>query len=220
MVDLVKIRRKAKEKKEREQAAVAASASPAAVAPSLAEGKAGEQPLEDRLALYKESLGIRRIEAPRRAVAPASGEGSLEVLLFMLAGEQYAIPIEKISEIIEPREVTRIPNADPAVSGIISLRGTIVTIVDAGSRVGHAVAKGSARDSAAAGPDSRIVVTERQGELTGFVVDRVLRVLELDERQLETPPLLDASEQRDAIRSLFRLDGALAVLLDLEKLLA
>ena len=52
----------------------------------------------------------------------------------MISGEHYAVDIERIVEIVRPRPVTRIPNADPSVVGIVSLRGTIVTLVDVRER--------------------------------------------------------------------------------------
>ena len=66
-----------------------------------------------------------------------------------------------------------IPNADPSIVGIISLRGTIVTLLDARRKLRHPPA-------AAPGIDTRINVLEHHGETVGFEVDRVLRVVKTD----------------------------------------
>ncbi|MGZ5473886.1 MAG: chemotaxis protein CheW, partial [Thermoanaerobaculia bacterium] len=128
------------------------------------------------------------------------------------AGEQYAIDIEKIVEIVTPRPLTRIPNADASVVGIISLRGTIVTLVDVRRKLRHQ----------AAGEDNentRIVVIDLRDETVGFVVDRVLRVVKIAPSEVEPHPVVHATELEEAVRGVFRVSGALTILLDLDKLL-
>jgi purine-binding chemotaxis protein CheW len=145
------------------------------------------------------------------AEAPAAAEGALEVLTFILAGEQYAVGIDSIVEIVTPRPITRIPNADPSILGILSLRGTIVTIVDVRARLRHPKREG--------GGDPRIIVAQRGGDVAGFEVDRVLRVVKSDAAALEPHPVVHPSEQSEAVRGVFRQGGALTILLDLDKLL-
>ena len=83
----------------------------------------------------------------------------------MIAHEHYAVDIERIVEIVTPRAVTRIPNADLSVVGILSLRGTIVTLVDVRRKLRH---------PAAGEPDAdtRIVVIDNKNEMIGFVEKR------------------------------------------------
>jgi len=136
----------------------------------------------------------------------------LELLTFIIAGEQYAVDIERIVEIVTPRSVTRIPNADTSIVGIISLRGTIVTLVDVRGKLRHPQAT-------AAGDDERIVVIDFRNETIGFVVDRVLRVVKIAPSELEPHPVVHAIELEAAIRGVFRASGSLTILLDLDKLL-
>ena len=104
------------------------------------------------------------------------------------------------------------PNADPTIVGIISLRGTIVTIIDVRRKLRHPPAAG--------GDDARIIVAERGGETLGFEVDRVLRVLKVDSAAIEPHPVVHSSELSEAVRGVFRYANALTILLDLDKLLA
>lgn len=136
----------------------------------------------------------------------------VELLMFAMAGEQYAIDIERIAEIINPRKPTPVPNAPPAVVGIISLRGTIVTMLDLRRELGH-------DSSYTAGPETRTIVVEDRGGLAGFVVDRVLRVVKVAVSEIQSHPVVSLAEQRDAIRGVFRHGSALTVILDIEKLL-
>ena len=237
MVDLVKLRKKAK--------AEASSASPTAPDP-LAAGTAPLQSVatltpssallsskdtqavsgtptgtpspaspassgSSKLERFKELAGTRR-DGLVQAVATNDEGDRIEVLTFAIAGEHYAAGIERVVEIIPIRAATRVPNADAAVRGIISLRGTIVTIMDARARLGHPPAQ--------PGPDSRIIVIERERETLGFEVDRVLRVVKVETSDIEPQPVVHASEAREPIRGVFRQASALTILLDLDKLLA
>jgi purine-binding chemotaxis protein CheW len=163
-----------------------------------------------KLERFKERAGMRRETAA--AVDDVMMVKELELLTFALAGEQYAVPIEHIVEIVPARSATRIPNADPTVVGIISLRGAIVTLLDVRRRLRH--------PPAGSGPDSRIIVVEQEDETVGFEVDRVLRVVKLAEIDIESQPVVHASEEAVAIKGVYRQSNALTILLDLDKLLA
>jgi purine-binding chemotaxis protein CheW len=169
-----------------------------------------------KLDRFKEEAGRLRDRADvagatAEAVEQVVTDGRLEVLTFSLAGESFAIDIEHIVEIVPMRTATRVPNADPSVTGILSLRGTIVTLVDVRRRLRHA--------SSAATAESRIVVVEHGGETLGFEVDRVFRVVKLDAAEIEPHPVVHTSELDDSIRGVFRQAHSLTILLDFAKLL-
>lgn len=224
MVDLVKVRKKAKEKKEK-KAEVLSGALVSSPAPEVAAApkNAGEDtgaplntgaplsaPLNiDKIARFLETAGQRRA-IRKEAVEPAKAQ--LELLTFDMAGEHYAIDIESVVELVTPRPITRIPNADSSIVGIFSLRGMIVTLIDARRRIGHGV------DDA---PDenARIIVVQHGGENVGFLVDRVLRVVKIDSHSVDPHPVVHASEQDEAVRGVFRHGETLTLLLNLETLL-
>lgn len=230
MVDLAKIRKKAKDKKAAEAADIASglkttagplSAQGAAatledrpekkekIAPAPVEIESGQS----RLDLFKATAGQVHRFANQVARERTAGddEGVLELLTFVIASERYAVEIEKIVEIIPPRLATRVPNTDLAILGIISLRGTIVTLLDVRKRLGH--------PPGVVDPNvSRIIVIEQSGEIAGFLVDRVSRVIKLPKGEVETHPVVHHQEQNAAIRGVFQQDGKLTILLDLDAL--
>jgi purine-binding chemotaxis protein CheW len=177
-----------------------------------------ESETEDRLARFKRTAGTRRTwsDATKREGGEA-GEGAapeLELLRFRVAGEDYAVDIDKIVEIVPPRSTTRVPNAHETIVGIISLRGTIVTVLDLRRKLGHPPANGGETR------DARMIVVERAGETAGFLVDRVSRVIKLDPAQLESHPVVSSSEQSEYVSGVFQASDGLVILLDLEKILA
>lgn len=249
MVDLVKIRQKAKEKKQEtaekaaevtppEQAAASQPAPPpkeAAPSPAPKKEKKRSEPASaveksedrnpsperrppapvvlDKLERFKQTAGRREeVRREESSVAVTEAVEELELLTFMVAGEQYAIEIEKIVEIIAPRPTTRVPNAAANIVGIISLRGTIVTILDFRGMLGHPPSEGE-------GPDTRMIVVEHAGEIAGFVVDKVWRKISIDPSEVESHPIVSANEQSEYIRGVFQQGSALSIVLDLERLL-
>ncbi len=194
------------------------SAAPAAVpapeeAPAIhqpATAPAADQPLTSKLKRFLDSAGERRVE--RAQETEAATEAQLELLTFLIAGELYAVSIEKVVEIVTPRAMTRIPNADPLVVGILSLRGLIVTLLDARRRLGH---PGNEEASA----ETRIIVVQLDHETLGFSVDKVLRVVKVEAAAVEPHPVVHASEHDESVAGVFRHADALTILLDLDKLL-
>ena len=163
-----------------------------------------------KLDKFKAQAGKRR--EVQKVADVETGAAHLELLTFVIAAEQYAVDIERIVEIVTPRPLTRIPNADPSVLGIISLRGTIVTLVDVRRKLGHPAA--TSEDG-----DTRIVVVDYHNEMIGFVVDRVLRVVKAASADIEPHPVVHATELDESVRGVFRAGAALTILLDLDKLL-
>ena len=225
MVDLVKIRKKAKKGEKGEKSEpVAASGEPdvrevsgqqAAVSEPEApvETPAAPSPHEapSKLERFKEEVGKKREGLIHTEDISESGE-IFELLTFVIAGENYALDIEHIVEIVTPRDPTRVPNADDSIVGIISLRGTIVTLLDVRRRLQHPT--GGAADA-----DTRVVVVQFGDEMVGFQVDRVLRVVKVDRTAIEPHPVVHVSEQSEAIRGVFHHANALTILLDFDKLL-
>ena len=189
MVNIVKARAKAKKGK----------AEPPPALPPRAS--------DNRLEKFKETAGKKR---ETTVIAPVVQEDALQLLTFAIDGEQYAIEIERVAEIATPRALTRVPNTDPFVRGVMSLRGSVVSVVDVRARLRHT------REGEG---EQVIVVTDGSG-LIGFDVDRVLRPTQIGRSLVEPHPVVHTSEERPAIRGVFRHSGALTILLDLEKLLS
>jgi purine-binding chemotaxis protein CheW len=228
MVDLVKIRKKAKKRElavgggELERMPVEATA-PATAESTIAATTVPETsttptphsplpaPASPKLDQFKQTAGKRREGFIEQEAETASAD-QIELLTFVIAGEQYAVSIDHLVEIITPRGATPVPNADPTIVGIISLRGTMVTVIDVRRKLRH--------PAGAAGNDARIIVAERGSEVLGFEVDRVLRVVKVDSAAIEPHPVVHSSELTEAVRGVFRHANALTILLDLDKLLA
>ena len=133
-------------------------------------------------------------------------------LTFSLDGETFAIPVEHVSEIIDPLPVTRAPNADPFAPGLVNVRGAIAPFVDLRHRLGMR--------PAVVGETSRVLVLDLvvAGEATkvAMLADDVDDITETAVADLEAVPELGVRWPTDLIRGVAKKDGAIVILLDVE----
>jgi purine-binding chemotaxis protein CheW len=128
-------------------------------------------------------------------------EQTAQLVVFGLAGEQYALPINRVQEIIRYTEPRSVPSAQSGVRGVLSLRGRIVPIYDLAERLGI---------QAEPGEDNKIVIVEIGSEIAGVIVDAVEEVLTIDESRIEAIPGADAN----TVDSITEIEGRLVVLLN------
>ncbi len=144
---------------------------------------------------------------------PANGQTSEKhLVLFVIAGEKYAVDINSVYEIIRPQPVTRVPKAPFFVEGIINLRGKVVPVVDMRKRLGLA--------NAGQTKDSRIMVVDSNGESVGIIVDAVTEVLRIPADSIEPPSNIIVSTASDYMLGIAKHDGDMIVLLHLDKVLS
>src|SRR5260221_145972 len=107
-----------------------------------------------------------------------------QYLGFHIAGEEYAIGILRVREILEYDTVTRVPTTPRSIRGVINLRGSVVPVVDLAVKLGLAESVVTKR--------SCVVVVEMvlEGERTvmGLLADAVTQVFDLPASEIEPPP--------------------------------
>jgi purine-binding chemotaxis protein CheW len=126
-------------------------------------------------------------------------------LLFRVAGKVYGCDIDAVREIIPYRRATRLPGAPSFVQGLINLRGTIVTVLDLGTRIDPA--RPVLRDGS-------IILATHGSRVVGVAVDEVMDVQAISEEHVESH-----GGARDAlIRGLGHLEDGVVVLIDIHTL--
>lgn len=134
------------------------------------------------------------------------------VLTLAVAGQPCGVPVLVVRDVLGTQTITRIPLAPGEVEGAMNLRGRIVTAVDLRRRLGLAPRPAETRPMS--------IVVEQGGELYAMLADSVGEVLPLAaEDRAPNPPTLDPV-WRDVSRGVYRRDGQLLILLDVERLLA
>ncbi|MFL5261043.1 MAG: chemotaxis protein CheW [Anaeromyxobacteraceae bacterium] len=135
-----------------------------------------------------------------------------EWLSFKLAGEEYAVDIALVREILKAPTVTEVPRAPPHVLGVIMVRGDVVAIFDPRRRL--ALPRG------APGRGARVVVCDVGDGPRGILVDAVSDVVRLAPAAIEARPHGVGGASAEYIVGLGREGSRLLILLDLAALLS
>ncbi|PCI49997.1 MAG: chemotaxis protein CheW [Alphaproteobacteria bacterium] len=128
-----------------------------------------------------------------------------------LANQLCGIPILDVHDVLSEQSITAVPLAPPAVSGVLNLRGRIVTAINLRKRLGLPEQE--------AGGENMSIVVEYQGEPYSLLIDSVGDVLSFPEDSFENNPVTLDSCWQEVSNGIFRLKGELLVILDVEKLL-
>jgi purine-binding chemotaxis protein CheW len=132
-----------------------------------------------------------------------------------MRGEEYAVGILRVKEIIEHETVTRVPTTPIHVRGVINLRGAVLPVVDLAAKFGHGETQ--------AGRTTCIVIVETQlrGEMlaVGLLADAVSQVVDLDAADIEPPPPFGTNIRVDFLVGMGKLDGRLILVLDIDRVL-
>ncbi len=140
-----------------------------------------------------------------------SKEPTVRWVTFQLAGENYAVNVLSVHEVLKSTDITPVPGAPSAVRGILNLRGNVVTVLDGRQLFNLPPAPMT--------EETRILIVEVGGQMVGLVVDAVAEVIDLSPSDMEPPPGISAEESAAYIAGVVNLKDGLVILLDLSNIL-
>lgn len=144
-------------------------------------------------------------------------EGDLsQYLAFTLAGEMYCLPLDRVREIIQYREVAIVPMMPDCVRGVINLRGSVIPVVDLAARFGRKVHMPGKRSVILI---LEIMVDENR-QTYGLIVDAVSEVLALSSAEIDRAPAFGTGLRTEFIAGVAKHQGAITLILDAGTLLA
>jgi purine-binding chemotaxis protein CheW len=132
---------------------------------------------------------------------------TLQLVIFSLGSEEYALPITRVQEIIRYTEPRSVASQTPWIRGVINLRGKIVPVCDLAERLGLALERPEA---------AKIVIVETAVGTAGVIVDDVDEVLTVSPEQLEDVPTADTAY----VDAVAKVGERLAILLNPDGLFA
>ncbi|GIE27177.1 chemotaxis protein CheW [Actinoplanes italicus] len=132
--------------------------------------------------------------------ADADLDDTLELVSFAVEGQEYALPIDQVQEIVQaPESVSHVPNAGSRVLGVIDLRGRLLPVVSMRRVFGLPVTPLE--------PQNRIVVVSIDGGVVGVVMDTVREVLRVPHQLVAPLPTVVTGEGRSTeVESVCRLE--------------
>ncbi len=121
----------------------------------------------------------------------------------------FGVEVMKVQEVMRYLEMTKVPKAPPVVSGLINLRGEIVTALDLRERLGFP----------RLGDDHTPmnVVLRAEGESVCLLVDEIGDVVDVEEQNFEAAPETLEGVGRALIRGAYKLKERLLLVLDTDK---
>ncbi|AXQ92540.1 chemotaxis protein CheW [Cereibacter azotoformans] len=151
--------------------------------------------------------------APREEVTSAEAPS---VVTFAAGQMLYALPVERVQEILDLRPIAPLPNAPAHLLGLCDVRGAGVPVVDLRSLLGLPPTEDTGH--------SRILVTwiggAEERHVVGIKTERVIEVTTLDEGRMQHMSSADMLNWTDtAVLGIGKRNGAFVTLLDIDRLM-
>lgn len=154
----------------------------------------------------QENTQIQLVNQTLTAVTEMDGK----YLTFWTDKQLFGIPIRDVVQIVGLQHITEIPDFPVYVKGIISLRGSMIPLIDVRLRFGKAEIEYNERTC--------IVVASIREKRIGFIVDEVNEVANIADEQVSPPPSISDDCQNAYLTGIAERDGQIILLLDAAKI--
>lgn len=135
-------------------------------------------------------------------------------LSFTIFDELYAIPVEKVLEVLEKQEFTKVPNAPPVIKGILNFRGNAVPLYETRTKF----------NLPARSEDENLVIViidlrvENDSYHVGAIVDKVQDVITLEEKDIKPVPPMSKEFNAEFLKGIAKSDNNFILLIDVDKI--
>jgi purine-binding chemotaxis protein CheW len=141
----------------------------------------------------------------------ASSDQTTEYVTAVVGEQLFGLPISRVQDVFVPERMTPVPLAAPEIAGLINLRGRVVTMIDMRRRL----------DLSVSGEKRRLMAVgvECKGESYGLLIDEIGEVLMLPAADRQNNPVNLDVRLAQVAAGVYRLDGRLMVILDVDRVL-
>jgi len=147
-----------------------------------------------------------------------AGANRLEILLFSLGldkntgrEEVFGLNVFKIREVIQVPDITHAPDMPPGVMGMVSLRGTMLPVIDLAQFCGMDVEEAA----------DKLIITEFNKMTLGMLVKSVEQIIRMEWNDIRVPPAMMAHQMGGLVTAVTELkDSRIAMIIDVEKVLS
>lgn len=155
-------------------------------------------------------MQTQNAKGPARKKAEIRARESEQHLTFGLGKETFAIPIQRIREILQFGALTEVPLTPPFIRGVLNMRGAVVPVLDLSVRF--------ERDLTTIGPRTCVVIIEvptaEESVVLGVLVDHVNEVLEIAPDDVEPAPSFGSSVRPDFVSGVAKVGSRFVIVLD------
>ncbi|NLN14039.1 MAG: purine-binding chemotaxis protein CheW [Tissierellia bacterium] len=129
----------------------------------------------------------------------------MQIIIFKLLDKYYALRTDSVEEITKYTDYTRVPNAPDWVTGLINLRGYVVTLLDLASLL----------KVDAPLEYNNIIICNHQEEKIGLLVEEIIGVREIEENMVRR----FKKDMKAELLGIVQMKDYIVNVIDLEKLL-
>lgn len=133
----------------------------------------------------------------------------MKFAIFKIGKEDFGIAIEKVVEILNTQKVYSLPELPDFLSGVITVRGEVVPLLDLRKRFGITAAE--AREL--------IIIVRHEVEKIGLLVDEIQEIISLNSSEIMAPPTLFKGLKRNYLSGIGKKDERVFILLNIDNLL-
>lgn len=140
-----------------------------------------------------------------------------QLILFRLAKQEFALPIDAVREVVITPRVSKVPLAPDFIRGVANIRGNIFAIIDLERKFNLSETGIVLIDE----QKTYTLVLNQQNVQMGVLVDSVPDTFTASEEEIDLAPSLIESHttQKHYIKGIIKKQDKLILLLDLEKLI-
>ena len=136
-----------------------------------------------------------------------------QYMTFKCSDEIYGISIKYVNEIIGLSQITKVPETQDYLIGLINLRGKIIPVIDVRIRFGKEPLEYNDRTC--------VIVIDVKSTVIGLIVDAIDEVAAFAENEITPPPSVSdlAIQAKKYVFRIGRVNGEVKLLLDPDKLI-
>jgi purine-binding chemotaxis protein CheW len=133
----------------------------------------------------------------------------MKFAIFKIGQEDFGIAIDKVVEILNTQKVYTLPELPDFLSGVITVRGEVVPLLDLRIRFGIAAAEAK----------ELIIIVRYDVEKIGLLVDEIQEIISLNSNEIMTPPTLFKGLKKNYLSGIGKKDDRIFILLNIDYLL-
>jgi len=129
--------------------------------------------------------------------------------IFNISQEVFGIDISRVFEILRVQKIYSIPGLPGFLTGVMSVRGAVIPVMDLRLRFGMKPA----------GRKERIILVRYGNEKIGFLVDEIREILQLNPEDLRPSPSIFKGFKTEYLTGLGKKGEQIIILLNIDNLL-
>lgn len=134
-------------------------------------------------------------------------------LSFIICGDLYAVNVNKVLEVLQKEQITKVPNAPDYIKGIINFRGDVVPVFETRTRFNMPLRNENDAYNI-------IVLDVSEGNdmfRLGAMVDKVKDVITFEDSEIKAVPTMSKEFNTAFLSGIYRLKEDFVMLLNVEK---